>query len=113
MIRSWLILLSLSLSSPVSAETAAQHDRPANFGTQWVRSHPFTITGLTALRKHFDPELYHRGGFGPALAFKNKSFVFQALSEAGIPYHYRVQPIDKGPLTDESHVEIEPDSVKT
>ena len=39
MIRSWLILLSLSLTIPVSAETAAQHDRPANFGTQWGRSH--------------------------------------------------------------------------
>jgi len=99
-----IVLTPLLVFGAMTFETTIQGTepkRPKNFGTQWVRSHPFTIMGLTALRQGIDTELYRKGGFGPALAFKNKPAVFKALSEAGISYHYRVQPPAKGPLTDE------------
>lgn len=88
------MLCGLTLTSDAVGQS---HGR----GKQWVRSHPFTVMGLTALRKGIDTDLYRKGGFGSALAFKNKPAVFQALVDAGIPYHCRLQPPNKGPLTDD------------
>ena len=90
----------VDMAPPPVTAPPVERSRPEDFGTHWVRSHPFTIMGLTALRQQFDPQQYRDGGFGPALAFKDKPFVLEALSKAGIPYHYRVQPENKGPVTD-------------
>ena len=96
----------VDMPEPPPIVAPSKPSRPKHFGRQWVRRNPFTIMGLTALRKEFDAEQYRRGGFGAALAFKNKTHVFEALTKARIDYHYRVQPLHKGPLTEEVKAQV-------
>ena len=60
LVLSLVISLILVLPGPVLAE------RPADFGQQWVRSHPYTISGWSNLNT--DPALFSQAGLNVILS---------------------------------------------
>ena len=107
------LIASIVLCASCAATVVAQ-DLPVrrkDFGKNWVRSRPFTLMGLVHLSmprnpRVFYPEMYRRCNLGPVWAFKNRPTLFKALAEAGQQYHYRIQPLEKGPLNDEIKAEF-------
>ncbi len=77
----------------------ADGSRPDSFGRHWVRRNPFVIMGLAALRHDIDIDLYRGAGFNTMFTFKDRPAIFEATVDAGMPYHVRVQPPKKGPVT--------------
>ena len=62
-------LLSLALAA-VAITTGCSTGRPADFGTQWVRSHPYTLMGFCFHGERHDVEQYMAAGFTHMLAWK-------------------------------------------
>ncbi|MCC6681889.1 MAG: hypothetical protein IT445_13400 [Phycisphaeraceae bacterium] len=58
-----------------------------NRGHQWVRSHPFTIMGVSLVERPFDVELYRNAGFSSVMVWESQKEVLQAASDAGLPWH--------------------------
>ncbi|MAE65685.1 MAG: hypothetical protein CMJ18_15560 [Phycisphaeraceae bacterium] len=102
------LLLMLALISALASGAPAEPtpERRKDFGTWWIRNHPFTLMGLTALRHKLDTDQYTAAGFDTVFAFKNRPPVFESTVKAGLPYHYRVQPLKKGPVTDEVKAQV-------
>ena len=70
----------------LSAASACQAERPANFGRQWVRQNPFSIMGLVqGTTTSFDPAVYTNAGFN--VVFSNQSYsVATTAGNAGLPW---------------------------
>ena len=64
--------------------------RPADFGKQWIRSHPFAIMGLSQRDWVLDAEEYAGAGFNTFLAWKRPDEQLSIISQAGIPWHFHV-----------------------
>ncbi|MCC6679899.1 MAG: hypothetical protein IT445_03255 [Phycisphaeraceae bacterium] len=56
-------------------------------GQKWVRSHPFTIMGVSLVERPFDVELYRNAGFTSLLVWESQEEVLRAASDAGLPWH--------------------------
>ncbi|MCC6679901.1 MAG: hypothetical protein IT445_03265 [Phycisphaeraceae bacterium] len=57
-------------------------------GQQWVRSHPFTIMGLSIVEERpFNIDLYRNAGFSSLLMWKPREGTLRAASDAGLPWH--------------------------
>lgn len=60
--------------------------RPADFGKQWVRSHPFTITATVLVGNTFDIQTYTGAGLNTVMLWENEEGVIQQASQAGVPW---------------------------
>ena len=60
--------------------------RPEDFGKQWVRSHPFTMMGLTLLPKTFELDEYRGVNYSCLLAWKTRATILQSAADADYPW---------------------------
>src|SRR5688572_1279306 len=72
------------LASIAHAEEAKS--RPKDFGMQWVRSHPFTITAPVLTASTFDLETYKGAGLNTLQMWENEESVVKTAAEAGVPW---------------------------
>lgn len=87
-----VVLLLVGLGAVVRAgvEPVTSKQR----GHRWVRSHPFTIMGLTRMApKPFDAEEYRRAGFTALLAWEPGSYgeILPVASAHKLPYHVHLE----------------------
>ncbi len=79
-----LVLTTVLVACPTFAQVA---DRPADYGKRWVRSHPFTIMGLTQRPGAVQDDRYAQAGLNTMLAWKRWEKLAVAALRMGIPYH--------------------------
>jgi hypothetical protein len=73
-----------------SAAAQSQDARPADFGRQWVRSHPFTLMALTQRPEAVADDKYKEAGLNTMLAWKKREGMLDAAIRQGIPWHFHV-----------------------
>lgn len=84
-------VLALCLALSPAAVAAEPTARPADFGRQWVRSHPFTLMALTLEDKPFvGNDRYAEAGFSTLLAWKRRPEAFKAAARRKLPWHYHL-----------------------
>ncbi|MCC6679900.1 MAG: hypothetical protein IT445_03260 [Phycisphaeraceae bacterium] len=81
-----LVWVALCAAGP-SAVVAETEGVDLGRGQHWVRSHPFTIMGVSLVERPFDVELYRNAGFSSLLVWESQEEVLRAASEAGLPWH--------------------------
>ncbi len=82
-------LLAVTLATPAAAATRHADERPIDFGKQWVRSHPFTLMGLTVQTMAMEDDKYANVGFNTMLAWEGRDGIFAGAVRMGLPYHFR------------------------
>ena len=93
------LLFLLLVATGVAIQPApAAGPRPKDFGTRWVRSHPFTIMGLTQRPEAVADDKYARAGFGTMLAWKRWPGLLESAVHQGIPWHIYLR--EDTPLSD-------------
>jgi len=70
--------------------------RPADFGKQWVRTHPFTLLGLNQWAKNLDLTEYKAAGFTELMAWEEPALQGAKAQAGGLPFHAHVRPADQG-----------------
>ena len=80
----------IALASVMSAVQDA--NRPADFGKQWVRSHPITITSLIMMDDTFDANVYASAGMNTVLVWKGRENIFAKTAAKDLPWFYRPLP---------------------
>ena len=80
--------MGILLSTSISVAT-----RPADFGEQWVRNNPFTITALVNNNSAlgFEPGQFKGAGFNTTLLWERHPVVLTNGAKADIPWMYHVQ----------------------
>ena len=89
--RKSLLVSFLALHTMLPAESATAP--PQQRGHQWIRTHPFTIMGLTRQHpKPFVPETYRGAGFDVLLAWEPSQFdeLLPMAAENDLPYHVQL-----------------------
>lgn len=96
-------MLIVGMLMTLGTTALAAEPRPSDFGKQWVRSHPFTISALT-LRPSvstpdgdFDLKQYKDAGLNAMMLWKPKPGNIRAAISADFPIHMHVRrnsPID-------------------
>lgn len=79
------VVFSASLLAP-----SALHARDADFGEQWVRNHPFTISALAQTPGVVDGAEYTAAGFNTFLAWKRPAELLPIAVGQGLPWHFHV-----------------------
>jgi len=81
---------------PVSGQT-----RPVDFGRQWVRSHPFTITALNQGFESLDVDQYRAAGMNALLAWwAHTAAQTGVASQGGLPWHAHIDQLQEGLTAD-------------
>ncbi len=76
----------------VAGPAAEAQTRPADFGKQWVRSHPFMISGLNQRAVHLDVDEYRAAGLNTLSAWWDSTAAQTAIAAAGdLPWHAHVE----------------------
>ena len=83
----WLVVAITVFVLAISLDTVAAFERPDNFGRQWIRRHPFTLTGLVIQNKEFDIKRYQQASFNSVLVWKLRAPILEATVRAGMPWH--------------------------
>jgi len=84
-----LVRLSISfLFLPCAGASFAE--RPADFGRQWVRSHPFSLTALVQRPCAVADDNYANLGLTHMLIWKEREPLFQAAGRMGMPWHLHI-----------------------
>ena len=81
------LLLALAGLLSLAVVTTQGAQRPIDFGRQWVRSHRFTLMGLT--QRPVDTELYLESGLNTGLAWRvgvDGADLREVFEQAGIPW---------------------------
>ena len=84
------ILILLTAASPVFAGDDAP--KALSRGAQWVRTHPFTIMGLSILNEPVDAEQYRDAGMSAMLAWRPRESVLAPAAKIGLPWHCQTLP---------------------
>ena len=91
--------LAFALVTLLARSTQAE-PRPADFGRQWVRSHPFTIMALNQGVSALDLDQYQSAGINVLLPWWNRTASQASMaSDAGLPWHALTNQTEDG-LTD-------------
>lgn len=80
----WIIAAGMGLVV-LSSAAAWGAERPADFGRQWIRTHPYTLMGLIQF-DNLNTELYQQCGLNTALAWKKAEGMMQAIAAAKMPW---------------------------
>ncbi len=106
-VAAWAAESAASGESGAAAESA-ESAPVLSRGAEWVRSHPFTIMGLTIVERPFDVELYRKAGFSSLLAWKPRDEILRPAAEAGLPWHQHlyVGTRNSGPFSEENREEM-------
>ena len=67
--------------------------RPADFGTQWIRSHPFSLMGLTNSSTWFDADEYKAAELNTFLCWGSDDQSLPIAVAGGLPWHDHVPGI--------------------
>ncbi len=71
-------------------DNMAMADRPADFGQQWVRSNPLTISALAQDPTLMDGDLYTGAGLNTFLAWKRPDQLLPTAVAEDLPWHFAV-----------------------
>jgi len=80
------VMVSMVLPAGPRAAWSQGVERPADFGKQWVRSHPYTLMGLTQF-DNFEAKMHRRLGLGPVQVWKTSEGLLEAVTRAKLPWH--------------------------
>ena len=83
LIAAVVLVVGVGVLQPAWAQVSG---RAADFGKQWVRSHPYTLMGLTQF-DNFQPEMYGRLGLGPVQIWKPDEELLRVVAESKMPWH--------------------------
>lgn len=72
------------------AGAAPAEDQSAGRGKQWIRSHPFYISGLTQVPARYKVDAFKGAGLNTLLAWKPREGLFEKSVQADIPWHYHI-----------------------
>lgn len=76
----------LAWMSIACAADKASSKRPADFGRQWVRSHPLMIMGVSMIENTFDIAEYQGAHMTALLSWKIRDGLLSPAAQAGLPY---------------------------
>src|SRR4029079_10762763 len=84
------LMAALVAAILVNIATSAGAQRPANFGQQWVRSHPLTLMGLQQSPQMFDVAEHRAANMTSVLAWwadGNGKQIAAPASAGNLPWH--------------------------
>jgi hypothetical protein len=81
-----LIIVVTAAQVALTAEEKGNEGR----GKQWVRSHPFYISGLTQVDDRYEVDAYRGAGLNTLLAWKPREGLFEKSVSSGMPWHYHI-----------------------
>ncbi|MHB9071534.1 MAG: hypothetical protein ACYC54_14345 [Sedimentisphaerales bacterium] len=67
--------------------TVLYAERPADFGMQWVKSHPYTVSAVVLLDTSLNMSTYSGAGMNKVLGWENREYIYRKASIAGVPWH--------------------------
>lgn len=90
------LVIVAGVAPPVIGQT-----RPVDFGKQWVRNHPFTITALNQGYESLDVDQYRGAGMNALLAWWAYTAPQTAVaSQEGLPWHAHIDQLQNGLTAD-------------
>ena len=75
-----------AVAAMLAAAGCGPRERSKNFGWEWIRSHPFTITALTQVPATVDMDVYKGAGMNVLLAWKHREGLQQKAVKAKMPW---------------------------
>jgi hypothetical protein len=90
-----LLSCLLWVLSAVSASAPSPAGHPADFGRQWVRSHPFTISALVQRSEVAIDQRFVDAGLNTMMIWKDRPPLYAWAAEQHIPWHLHVNKREK------------------
>lgn len=88
--------------SPGDTQYSAKRQSARQRGHQWVRTHPFYISGL--VQNRFDLNTYRGAGLNTLLMWKPREAILAEASAGGLPWHFHIYNDDRYGKTIEERV---------
>lgn len=89
-IRNAVVAVLLTLVTVAQTAPAAADNENEGRGKQWVRSHPFYISGLTQVDTRYEVDAYRGAGLNTLLAWKPREGLFEKSVAGDMPWHYHI-----------------------